>query len=55
MKYARLPRFLVFPLIAFGLKRDAIFLDSSFNLSSDKFHYLQNSRAGRGGATVSPP
>ena len=29
-----------------------IFLDSSFNLSSDKFHYVQNTEAGRGGATV---
>ncbi len=29
-----------------------IFLDSSFNLSSDKFHYVQNTKAGRGGATV---
>ena len=29
-----------------------IFLDSSFNLSSDKFHYVQNTEAGRGGATA---
>jgi hypothetical protein len=29
-----------------------IFLDSSFNLSSDKFHYVQNTEAGRAGATV---
>ena len=29
----------------------AIFLDSSFNLSSDKFHYLQNSRAHQSSAT----
>lgn len=29
-----------------------IFLDSSFNLSSDKFHYVQNSEAGRSGATA---
>ena len=29
----------------------AIFLDSSFNLSSDKFHYIQNARAHQFGAT----
>jgi hypothetical protein len=29
-----------------------IFLDSSFNLSSDKFHYVQNAEAGRFGATA---
>ena len=32
---------------------EAIFLDSSFNLSSDKFHFVQNAEAGRrGGATA---
>ena len=31
---------------------DGIFLDSSFNLSSDKFHFVQNSTAGRDGATA---
>ncbi len=31
---------------------EGIFLDSSFNLSSDKFHFIQNSAAGRGGATA---
>ena len=30
----------------------AIFLDSSFNLSSDKFHYVQNTEANRSGATA---
>ncbi|HEY3323550.1 MAG TPA: hypothetical protein VGP72_24060 [Planctomycetota bacterium] len=29
-----------------------IFLDSSFNLSSDKFHWVQNTDAERGGATA---
>lgn len=29
-----------------------IFLDSSFNLSSDKFHWCQNPEAGRAGATA---
>jgi hypothetical protein len=32
---------------------DGIFLDSSFNLSSDKFHWIQNTAPGRGhGATL---
>jgi hypothetical protein len=32
---------------------DGIFLDSSFNLSSDKFHWIQNTQPGRGhGATL---
>jgi len=35
---------------SFGL--GAIFLDSSFNLTSDKFHYLQNASAGLVGATA---
>ena len=29
-----------------------ILLDSSFNLSSDKFHWCQNPEAGRAGATA---
>ena len=32
----------------------AIFLDSSFNLSSDKFHYVQNVRADQFTATAGP-
>jgi len=31
---------------------EGIFLDSSFNLSSDKFHYCQNTQAGQAGATA---
>lgn len=31
---------------------EGIFLDSSFNLSSDKFHYVQNCDAERAGATI---
>ena len=31
---------------------DGIFLDSSFNMSSDKFHYVQNAEADRMGATA---
>ncbi len=31
---------------------DGIFVDSSFNLSSDKFHFIQNAHGHAGGATI---